>query len=92
MSDPLLPGTLPSQAHALPETLRCPLCGNALRRDAFWPSPRWLCTRGHSYSNARVLLAELRERGWLDGGWRPDPAGPAATQPPPRRRTLWRRG
>jgi hypothetical protein len=33
--------------------------------DQCWLSPHWLCPSGHSYSNLRVLIAELRERGWL---------------------------
>ena len=49
----------------LPDALRCPLCGKALAQDPLWTSPHWLCPAGHSYSNVRVLLAELRERGWL---------------------------
>jgi hypothetical protein len=45
--------------------LRCPLCGNPLQQDPWWLSPHWICAEGHSYSNIRVLTAELRERGWL---------------------------
>jgi hypothetical protein len=45
--------------------LRCPLCGNSLQQDPWWLSPHWICAEGHSYSNIRVLTAELRERGWL---------------------------
>lgn len=48
--------------------LRCPLCGSLLARDDLWTSPHWLCPEGHSYSNIRVLLAELAERGWLPAG------------------------
>lgn len=47
------------------ERLRCPLCGNPLQQDPWWLSPHWICEEGHSYSNIRVLTAELRERGWL---------------------------
>ena len=52
----------------LPGALRCPLCGGPLARDLLWVSPHWLCDRGHSYSNERVLVAELDERGWLPEG------------------------
>ena len=45
--------------------LHCPLCGNLLQQDPWWISPHWICAQGHSYSNIRVLTAELRERGWL---------------------------
>lgn len=45
--------------------LRCPLCEERLSLDPWWLSPHWLCPSGHSYSNVRVLIAELRERGWL---------------------------
>jgi hypothetical protein len=40
----------------------CPLCGGALHIDPWWLSPHWICQNGHSYSNMRVLEAELRER------------------------------
>jgi hypothetical protein len=36
--------------------------------DYCWVSPHWICDNGHSYSNVRVLIAELEERGWLDDG------------------------
>ena len=52
-------------ALSLPRELRCPLCGDRLSPDPGWISPHWLCPQGHSYSNLQVLLAELRERGWL---------------------------
>jgi hypothetical protein len=45
--------------------LRCPVCENTLVVDVWWSSPHWICTENHSYSNVRVLIAELRERGWL---------------------------
>jgi hypothetical protein len=61
-------------ADALPDGLRCPLCGNPLSRDTLWTSPHWLCPAGHSYSSPRVLLAELQERGWLPAGVRPSGA------------------
>lgn len=54
-----------SLAQALPDPLRCPVCSNMLVVDQCWLSPHWLCSSGHSYSNLRVLIAELRERGWL---------------------------
>jgi hypothetical protein len=50
---------------ALAGRLRCPLCGNSLTQDPWWLSPHWICAQGHSYSNIRVLTAELKERGWL---------------------------
>ena len=56
---PLTPGLL----LALAPRLSCPLCGEPLQRDPFWSSPHWLCPNTHSYSNVRVLLAELHERG-----------------------------
>jgi hypothetical protein len=53
------PAIAPSQA------LRCPICGGRLAQDLWWRSLHWLCPQGHSYSNVRALIAELRERGWL---------------------------
>lgn len=50
---------------SLPATVRCPLCGTTLAIDYCWVSPHWICTNGHSYSNVRVLITELAERGWL---------------------------
>ena len=41
--------------------LHCPLCGAELKLDPLWPTHHWLCANGHSYSNARALLAELAE-------------------------------
>lgn len=55
------PLTLLRESPALAEPLSCPLCGGALRLDSWWISPHWLCASGHSYSNIRVLDAELRE-------------------------------
>jgi hypothetical protein len=55
-----------SATQSLPATLRCPLCGKALAVDYCWISPHWICANGHSYSNIRVLMAELDERGWLE--------------------------
>ncbi len=62
MSEPLPLTTSPTDTQALSEPLPCPLCGQALHRDPLWSSPHWLCVRGHSYSNVRVLLAELHAR------------------------------
>ena len=45
--------------------LQCPRCARPLARDSLWASPHWLCPAHHGYSNVRVLLTELRERGWL---------------------------
>lgn len=55
-------------SRALPSTPRCPLCSMTLAVDYCWVSPHWICDNGHSYSNVRVLIAELEERGWLDDG------------------------
>jgi len=55
------PLTLLRESPAPAEPLSCPLCGGALRLDSWWISPHWLCSSGHSYSNVRVLDAELRE-------------------------------
>ncbi len=55
------PLTLLRESPAPTEPLSCPLCGGALRLDSWWISPHWLCSSGHSYSNVRVLDAELRE-------------------------------
>ncbi len=56
-----------------PTVLPCPLCANPLHRDPWWASPHWYCRMGHGYSNPRVLIAELRERGL----WPPPSGGPA---------------
>jgi hypothetical protein len=44
----------------------CPLCGLPLQRDQ-WCAPRWTCAAGHGYSNVRVLIAELEEKGSWPG-------------------------
>lgn len=61
MLDHAEPLTLVRESPAPSEPLSCPLCGGALRLDSWWISPHWLCNSGHSYSNVRVLDAELRE-------------------------------
>jgi hypothetical protein len=63
MHNPIRLPVSPSLMSALPATVRCPLCGARLTVDPCWASPHWICETGHSYSNPRVLLAELRERG-----------------------------
>jgi hypothetical protein len=45
----------------------CPRCGLALVRDRLWSRPYFVDDAGHAYSNMRVLIEELRERGWLPG-------------------------
>ncbi|HEY7293553.1 MAG TPA: hypothetical protein VH916_00875, partial [Dehalococcoidia bacterium] len=62
MLDRAQPLTLVRESSFLGEPLPCPLCGGALRLDSWWISPHWLCGAGHSYSNLRVLDAELREQ------------------------------
>ena len=60
MLDRAQPLTLLRESPSPAEPLSCPLCGGALRLDSWWISPHWLCSSGHSYSNVRVLDAELR--------------------------------
>ncbi len=55
----------PSPTLSADRMLRCPICGNRLTQGLWWRSLHWLCPQGHSYSNMRALIAELRERGWL---------------------------
>jgi len=52
-------------ARFLGADLLCPRCGRALERDPLWSRPYFVDDEGHAYSNMRVLVAELRERGWM---------------------------
>ena len=47
------------------DSLRCPLCSSVLKVEPSLSRPHWYCAQGHSYSNIKVLVAELGERGWL---------------------------
>jgi hypothetical protein len=78
-------------ARSLPEPLLCPVCGNGLTVDPCWVSPHWLCSSGHTYSNLRVLVAELYERGWLSpDATREGQSDPApAADPVVHRRVEW---
>ncbi len=62
MLDRAEPLTLLRTSPVFGEPLTCPICCGALRLDSWWISPHWLCASGHSYSNLRVLDAELREQ------------------------------
>ena len=52
-------------AQALGSEVACPLCGGTLRRDALSSRPYFVDERNHGYSNVRVLIRELSERGQL---------------------------
>jgi hypothetical protein len=56
---------VPDDILRIGQPLRCPICGDRLDPDPWWRSAHWICPENHSYSNVRVLIAELRERGWL---------------------------
>jgi hypothetical protein len=52
-------------ARLLGSELVCPRCGLPMRRDTLWSRPYFVDDENHAYSNVRVLVEELRERGWL---------------------------
>ena len=63
--DAIDPATEEALVQALGPEVTCPLCGSILRRDRLWSRPYFVDEHQHGYSNVRVLIQELHERGRL---------------------------